>query len=72
VSTKALTDNLPQILFVNVYTALIYGIYYSFFEVFALVYPGMYGFNVGETGLVFVCIIVSHSSEPPSFLEAPR
>ncbi|KAL1600842.1 hypothetical protein SLS60_007230 [Paraconiothyrium brasiliense] len=48
----------PAILFVNVYTALIYGIYYSFFEVFAQVYPVMYGFNVGQTGLVFVCIIV--------------
>ena len=48
----------PAILFVNVYTALTYGIYYSFFEVFPLVYPVMYGFNVGETGTVFVCIIV--------------
>lgn len=48
----------PAILFVNLYTALTYGIYYSFFEVFALVYPPIYGFNVGETALVFVCIIV--------------
>ncbi|TVY86920.1 Benomyl/methotrexate resistance protein, partial [Lachnellula willkommii] len=29
----------PAILFVNVYTAIIYGIYYSFFEVFPLVSP---------------------------------
>ncbi|KAL5388025.1 hypothetical protein PMIN02_007884 [Paraphaeosphaeria minitans] len=48
----------PAIIFVNIYTALIYGIYYSFFEVFALVYPVMYGFTIGETGLVFACIIV--------------
>ncbi|PSN69880.1 MFS general substrate transporter [Corynespora cassiicola Philippines] len=48
----------PAILFVNVYTALTYGIYYSFFEVFPLVYPPLYGFNVGETGIVFLCIIV--------------
>lgn len=48
----------PAILFVNLYTALTYGIYYSFFEVFALVYPPIYGFNVGETSIVFVCIIV--------------
>jgi DHA1 family multidrug resistance protein-like MFS transporter len=48
----------PAILFVNLYTALTYGIYYSFFEVFALVYPGIYGFNVGETSIVFTCIIV--------------
>ena len=48
----------PAILFVNIYTALTYGIYYSFFEVFPLVYPVMYGFNVGETSIVFLCIIV--------------
>lgn len=48
----------PAVLFVNVYTALIYGTYYSFFEVFALVFPGLYGFNIGETGVVFVCIVV--------------
>lgn len=29
----------PAIAFVNTYTAIIYGIYYSFFEVFPLVYP---------------------------------
>jgi DHA1 family multidrug resistance protein-like MFS transporter len=34
----------PAIAFVNLYTALIYGIYYSFFEVFSpLVYPVYYG-----------------------------
>ncbi|KAH7084632.1 multidrug transporter [Paraphoma chrysanthemicola] len=48
----------PAILFVNLYTALTYGIYYSFFEVFALVYPEIYGFNIGETSIVFTCIIV--------------
>lgn len=49
----------PAILFTNVYTALQYGIYYSFFEVFPLVYPPMYGFNLGETSAVFVCITVA-------------
>ena len=48
----------PAVLFTNVYTALIYGIYYSFFEVFPLVYGPLYGFNIGETGVVFTCIIV--------------
>ena len=48
----------PAVLFTNVYTALIYGIYYSFFEVFPLVYGPLYGFNLGETGVVFTCIIV--------------
>ena len=49
----------PAVLFTNVYTSLIYGIYYSFFEAFPLVYPVMYGFNLGETGTVFTCILVS-------------
>jgi DHA1 family multidrug resistance protein-like MFS transporter len=49
----------PAIMFVQVYTAIIYGIYYSFFEVFPLVYPVYYGFNLGQIGLVFLCILVS-------------
>ncbi|TVY44349.1 Caffeine resistance protein [Lachnellula occidentalis] len=49
----------PAILFVNVYTAILYGIYYSFFEVFPLVYPPMYGFSLGMTGVVFTCILVA-------------
>jgi DHA1 family multidrug resistance protein-like MFS transporter len=27
-------------------------------QVFALVYPPIYGFNIGETGVVFTCIVV--------------
>lgn len=49
----------PAVLFTNLYTALQYGIYYSYFEVFPLVYPPMYGFNLGETSIVFVCITVA-------------
>lgn len=49
----------PAVLFTNVYTSLIYGIYYSFFEVFPLVYPPIYGFNLGLTSTTFVCIIVA-------------
>ncbi|RDL33792.1 Multidrug transporter [Venustampulla echinocandica] len=49
----------PAILFVNLYTAIIYGIYYSFFEVFPLVYPPMYGFSLGMVGVVFLCVLVS-------------
>ena len=48
----------PAVFFVNVYTSFTYGIYYSFFEAFPLVYIGIYGFNIGELGLVFLCIIV--------------
>ena len=49
----------PAIAFVNLYTALVYGIYYSFFEVFPIVYPGFYHMSLGITGVVFTCILVS-------------
>jgi DHA1 family multidrug resistance protein-like MFS transporter len=49
----------PAIAFVNIYTAIIYGIYYSFFEVFPLVYPVYYGFSLGMIGVVFTCVLVA-------------
>ncbi|KAH8705658.1 major facilitator superfamily domain-containing protein [Talaromyces proteolyticus] len=49
----------PAVLFVQIYTAIIYGIYYSFFEVFPLVYPVDYHMNLGQIGLVFLCILVA-------------
>lgn len=48
----------PAVTFVNIYTSLIYGIYYSYFEAFPLVYIGIYGFNLGELGIVFTCIFI--------------
>lgn len=48
----------PAVLFTNIYTSCIYGVYYSFFEVFPLVYVGIYGFNLGELGLPFLTIII--------------
>lgn len=44
----------PAIVFVNIYTALFYGIYFTFFEVFPLKFPPLYGFNLGEIGLAFL------------------
>ena len=49
----------PAIAFVNLYTALVYGIYYSFFEVFPLVYPVYYGFSLGTVGVLFTCILIA-------------
>lgn len=49
----------PAIAFVNIYTSIVYGIYYSFFEVFPLVYPPMYGFSLGMVGVLFTCILVA-------------
>jgi MFS transporter, DHA1 family, multidrug resistance protein len=48
----------PAIAFTAVYTALIYGIFYSFFEAFPLVYVTMYNFNLGEMGLTFLSVTV--------------
>jgi DHA1 family multidrug resistance protein-like MFS transporter len=48
----------PAILFVNIYTSLVYGIYYSFFEAFPIVYLGLHGFNIGTMGIAYTCIIV--------------
>lgn len=48
----------PAIGFTAVYVALCYGIYYSFFEAFPLVYIEMYGFNLGQLGLTFLSITV--------------
>lgn len=49
----------PSIAFVNIYSSLVYGIYYSFFEVFPLVYPPLYGFSTGMIGVVFLCCFVA-------------
>ena len=52
----------PAMLFSTIYTALIYGIYYSFFESFPLVFsasrPDGYGFDLGETGLAFIAVLI--------------
>lgn len=47
----------PALLFVNLYTAYIYGIFYSFFESFPRVYIGIYGFNLGTMGVAFLVIL---------------
>jgi DHA1 family multidrug resistance protein-like MFS transporter len=55
-SKIALLD--PAILFLNCYTSLTYGVFYSFFEAFPIVYQDIYGFNLGEMGLAFLAIVV--------------
>jgi len=46
----------PAIGFTAVYVALCYGIYYSFFEAFPIVYISRYGFTLGQMGLTFLSI----------------
>ncbi|KAL4941250.1 hypothetical protein BDV06DRAFT_223272 [Aspergillus oleicola] len=64
----------PSVSFMNVYTALAYGIYqlisfsasnltippqYSYFESVALVYIDIYGFSTGLMGVIFLSIIIA-------------
>lgn len=49
----------PAITFAALYTSLVYGIYYSFFEVFPLVYINLYHFNFGQMGLTFLSIAIA-------------
>jgi DHA1 family multidrug resistance protein-like MFS transporter len=56
-----------KMLFTNLYTALVYGIYYSFFEAFPIVYVGLYGFNLGQMGLTFLSISASVALAIPSY-----
>ncbi|KAK9321256.1 major facilitator superfamily domain-containing protein [Lipomyces orientalis] len=49
----------PAVAFTHIYTSIVYGIYYSFFEVFPLVYIDIYGMNLGQMGLVFLVVLIS-------------
>lgn len=44
----------PAVLFINIYLCLIYGVYYSFFESFPIVYQDMYNFPLLGLGLAFL------------------
>ncbi|KAL4938791.1 hypothetical protein BDV06DRAFT_214830 [Aspergillus oleicola] len=47
----------PAVFFSTFYTALTYGVYYSFFEAFPLVYADMYGFSTGQQGIAFLSVL---------------
>ncbi|RAH77942.1 multdrug transfer [Aspergillus japonicus CBS 114.51] len=49
----------PAVFFTNLYSSYSYGVYYSFFEAFPLVYTDMYGFDLGLTGTAFLSIVVA-------------
>ncbi|TLD23629.1 putative MFS transporter [Venturia nashicola] len=48
----------PSVLFINLYTGLVYCIYYSFFESFPLVYLNTYNFTIGIMGVIFISVII--------------
>ena len=47
----------PAIAFTSIYTSFIYGIYYSFFEAFPIVYQGKYQMSPTSFGLIFLSIV---------------
>ncbi|KUJ22347.1 MFS general substrate transporter [Mollisia scopiformis] len=49
----------PAVLFSTFYTSLLYGIFYSFFESTPLVFPKIYHFNLGESGLPYLSALVA-------------
>ncbi|KAK5707800.1 hypothetical protein LTR97_000338 [Elasticomyces elasticus] len=57
----------PAVLFSTIYTALVYGIFNSFFESFPLVYPVIYGFNLGESNSIFLSVLVALGIAMPAY-----
>ncbi|KAE8374213.1 major facilitator superfamily domain-containing protein [Aspergillus bertholletiae] len=58
----------PAILFTTLYTALVYAIFYSFFEAVPLVYQGVYAMNLLQTGAIFLTAIVAVLLTTPFYL----
>lgn len=54
----ALNFQEPIVFFLNIYTCLIYGLIYAWFESFAVVFGEIYGFSLPIEGLSFVGILV--------------
>lgn len=48
----------PAVTYSNVYIGLVYSQFYLFFESVPLVYSGIYGFDLGATGLVFISVLI--------------
>jgi DHA1 family multidrug resistance protein-like MFS transporter len=48
----------PAITYAHCYTAIIYGIYYLFFESYPLVYQGIYGFSFQVSSLGYLAFLV--------------
>lgn len=48
----------PAIFFANAYILLIYGIYYSLFEVFSIAYQQIYSYNLEEMGCWLLLLVM--------------
>lgn len=63
-----LTFSEPVVFFVDLYSALLYGILYIWFESFPIVFGDIYGFDIGRQGLVFLGICVGGFVTVPCYL----
>jgi DHA1 family multidrug resistance protein-like MFS transporter len=63
-----LTFSEPIVFFMDLYTALLYGILFIWFESFPLVFDDIYGFDSGQQGLAFLGIFVGGIITVPLFL----
>ncbi|KAI1202124.1 major facilitator superfamily domain-containing protein [Nemania serpens] len=63
-----LTFTEPIVFLVDLYTALLYGVLFIWFESFPLVFGGIYGFSIQSQGLVFLGIFVGGLITVPFYL----
>ena len=63
-----LTFSEPIVFSLDLYTAVLYGVLFIWFESFPLVFGDIYGFNLGQQGLVFLGILVGGLVTVPLFL----
>lgn len=67
-SAFVLTFSEPIVFVMDLYTALLYGILFLWFESFPFVFGEIYHFNLGQQGLVFLGILVGGVLTLPLFL----
>ncbi|KAF2736895.1 MFS general substrate transporter [Polyplosphaeria fusca] len=63
-----LTFTEPIVFLMHLYTALLYGVLFIWFESFPLVFGDIYHFDLGQQGLVFLGIFVGAVVSVPPFL----
>jgi MFS transporter, DHA1 family, multidrug resistance protein len=64
----ALLFSEPIVFLMDLYTALLYGVLFIWFESFPIVFGDIYGFSLGQQGLVFLGIFVGALITVPLFL----
>jgi MFS transporter, DHA1 family, multidrug resistance protein len=63
-----LTFTEPLIFLLHLWVALIFGVLFVWFESFPLVFVGIYGFNLGQTGLAFMGLLIGGLASVPPFV----